>query len=221
MTRYEPIFDSAGQCVAYVGVDISMIGVSAYNRNFVTWIVALSSVFLVALALICVYSYVHVRKADEFDEPERRRKEQQSLFEQTTEALASAIDAKDPYTNGHSRRVAEYSLKIARAVGKSEKECEQMYFAALLHDVGKIGVPSYIINKKGRLTDEEFEQIKRHSVLGGQILTIGRKGSRITMQTENLGVSVSSVTNILVETADVFLALTGDQCAITDIHVSH
>ena len=166
LTRYEPIFDSAGQCVAYVGVDISMIGVSAYNRNFVTWIVALSSVFLVALALICVYSYVHVRKADEFDESERRRKEQQSLFEQTTEALASAIDAKDPYTNGHSRRVAEYSLKIARAVGKSEKECEQMYFAALLHDVGKIGVPSYIINKKGRLTDEEFEQIKRHSVLG-------------------------------------------------------
>lgn len=52
-------------------------------------------------------------------------------------------------------------------------------------------------------------------------VTIGRKGSRITMQTENLGVSVSSVTNILVETADVFLALTGDQCAITDIHVSH
>lgn len=171
LTRYEPVFDSTGQCVAYVGADISMIGVSAYNRKFVTWIVALSSVFLVALALICVYSYVHVRKADELDESERRRKEQQSLFEQTAEALASAIDAKDPYTNGHSRRVAEYSLKIAESVGKPEEECERVYFAALLHDVGKIGVPSSIINKKGRLTDEEFEQIKRHPVLGGQILS--------------------------------------------------
>ncbi len=172
LTRYEPVFDSAGQCAAYVGADISMIGVSDYNRNFVKWIVAISSVFLVALILICVYSYVHTRKADELDESERRRKEQQLLFEQTAEALASAIDAKDPYTNGHSRRVAEYSLKIARTVGKSEEECERVYFAALLHDVGKIGVPSSIINKKGRLTDEEFEQIKRHPVLGGQILSI-------------------------------------------------
>ncbi len=171
LTRYEPIFDSSGQCTAYVGVDISMIGVSAYNRSFVTWIVALSSIFLVALALICIYSYTHVRKADELDESERRRKEQQTLFEQTAESLASAIDAKDPYTNGHSRRVAEYSLKIAQVVGKSEEECERVYFAALLHDVGKIGVPGSIINKKGRLTDEEFEQIKRHPVLGGQILS--------------------------------------------------
>ena len=171
LTRYEPIFDSAGQCVAYVGADISMIGVSAYNRNFVKWIVSLSSVFLVALAMICVYSYVHIRRADELDESERRRKDQQLLFEPTAEALASAIDAKDPYTNGHSRRVAEYSLKIAREIGKSEEECEKIYFAALLHDVGKIGVPGSIINKKGRLTDEEFEQIKRHPILGGQILS--------------------------------------------------
>lgn len=171
LTRYEPIFDSAGQCVAYVGADISMISVLAYNRNFVKWIVSLSSVFLVALALIAVYSYTHIRRADELDESERRRKDQQLLFEQTAEALASAIDAKDPYTNGHSRRVAEYSLKIAREIGKSEEACERVYFAALLHDVGKIGVPSSIINKKGRLTDEEFEQIKRHPVLGGQILS--------------------------------------------------
>ena len=171
LTRYEPIYDSNRQCVAYVGVDISMIGVSAYNRNFVTWIVALSSVFLIALALICVFSYSHVRRADRLDESERRRKEQQSLFQQTAEALASAIDAKDPYTNGHSRRVAEYSRDIARAVGKSEEACEEVFFAALLHDVGKIGVPNSIINKKGRLTDEEFEQIKRHPILGGQILS--------------------------------------------------
>ena len=171
LTKYRPVYDSDGNCAAYVGADISMIGVTDYNRNFLNWIVGISSVFLVALLLICVYSYLHIRRADKLDESERRRKEQQLLFEQTAEALASAIDAKDPYTNGHSRRVAEYSREIARGAGKDEEECEKVYFAALLHDVGKIGVPGSIINKKGRLTDEEFGLIKRHPVLGGQILS--------------------------------------------------
>ena len=75
------------------------------------------------------------------------------MFEQTAEALANAIDAKDKYTHGHSSRVAEYSKKIAALSGKSEQECEEVYFAGLLHDVGKIGVPSSIINKDGKLTD--------------------------------------------------------------------
>ena len=171
LTQYEPIFDSDGRCAAYVGVDISMIGVTDVNKSFVRWIVAMSSLFLLALALIAVLSYRHTRKADEYDESERRRKEQMLLFEQTAEALASAIDAKDRYTNGHSRRVAEYSLQIAKQAGKSEEDCEKVYFAALLHDVGKIGVPIEILSKKGRLTDKEFEFIKRHPVVGGEILS--------------------------------------------------
>ncbi len=100
--------------------------------------------------------------------------EQQSmkrLFEQTAEALASAIDAKDKYTHGHSSRVASYSKMIARMVGKDEKECDEIYFAALLHDIGKIGVPDQIINKKGKLTDEEYEKIKEHTTIGKDILS--------------------------------------------------
>ncbi len=93
------------------------------------------------------------------------------MFGQTAEALATAIDAKDKYTHGHSTRVADYSVQIARALGKSERECEQIYYAALLHDVGKIGVPDDIINKDGRLTDEEFAQIKLHPVHGNNILS--------------------------------------------------
>ena len=93
------------------------------------------------------------------------------LTKDVMEALASAIDAKDKYTNGHSKRVAEYSRKIAELAGKSAEECEMIYNAGLLHDVGKIGVPLEILQKKGRLTDEEFEQIKRHPVVGGQILS--------------------------------------------------
>ena len=100
--------------------------------------------------------------------------EQQSmkrLFEQTAEALASAIDAKDKYTHGHSSRVASYSKMIAKMVGKDEKECDEIYFAALLHDIGKIGVPDEIINKNGKLTDEEYEKIKEHTTIGKDILS--------------------------------------------------
>ncbi len=94
-----------------------------------------------------------------------------ALTKDVMEALASAIDAKDRYTNGHSKRVAEYSRKIAEILGKTPEECEMIYSAGLLHDVGKIGVPLEILQKKGRLTDEEFEQIKLHPVTGGEILS--------------------------------------------------
>ncbi|MBR3514793.1 MAG: HD domain-containing protein [Lachnospiraceae bacterium] len=93
------------------------------------------------------------------------------LFEQTAEALASAIDAKDSYTRGHSARVAEYAEKIAKLAGKNEQECDEIYYAGLLHDVGKIGIADTIINKEGRLTEEEYAQIKRHPVIGKQILS--------------------------------------------------
>jgi len=98
-------------------------------------------------------------------------KEMHDLFAQTVEALAGAIDAKDKYTHGHSTRVAEYSQKIARMDGKSEEECEEIYFAGMLHDVGKIGIPDTIINKDGKLTDEEFAEIKKHPVVGSEILS--------------------------------------------------
>ena len=85
-------------------------------------------------------------------------------------ALAKAVDAKDTYTNGHSVRVAEYSKEISRRLGKSLKEQEEIYMMGLLHDIGKIGVPEAIINKNGKLTDEEFSKIKAHPVMGYEIL---------------------------------------------------
>ncbi len=85
-------------------------------------------------------------------------------------ALVRTIDAKDRYTNGHSLRVAEYSRAIARRMKKSEKEQENIYYAGLLHDVGKIRVPDEVINKPGKLTDEEYEQIKVHPITSFHIL---------------------------------------------------
>ncbi|MBO7123592.1 MAG: HD-GYP domain-containing protein [Treponema sp.] len=90
---------------------------------------------------------------------------------ETAEALASAIDAKDAYTHGHSTRVAEYAREIARRLGKTETACRNIYLAALLHDVGKIGIPNEIINKRGKLTPEEYDSVKQHSVIGAQILS--------------------------------------------------
>ena len=85
-------------------------------------------------------------------------------------ALAKAVDAKDRYTSGHSARVAAYSGEIAKRMGKTEEEQEQIYTMGLLHDIGKIGVPEAIINKNGRLTDEEFAKIKEHPGIGHEIL---------------------------------------------------
>lgn len=85
-------------------------------------------------------------------------------------ALVKTIDAKDRYTNGHSIRVAEYSRELAKRMKKSEKEQEEIYYAGLLHDVGKIRVPAAVINKAGKLTDEEYEKIKIHPVTSYHIL---------------------------------------------------
>ena len=94
-----------------------------------------------------------------------------TMFEQTAQALATAIDAKDKYTHGHSSRVADYSKMIAKRAGLPEKDIEETYYAALLHDVGKIGINDAILNKDGKLTDEEFAEIKKHPVIGSHILS--------------------------------------------------
>jgi membrane protein implicated in regulation of membrane protease activity len=153
-------------CIIASVLQVFLYGISLNN---------LTIVLIAALLYVFVFrdmnkEVAHARRLEIEHYKEQQQKEHQ-LFEQTAEALASAIDAKDPYTHGHSARVAMYSTQIAREAGKTEEECEKVYFAALLHDVGKIGVPSAVINKPGRLTDEEFAMIKQHPVLGNQILS--------------------------------------------------
>ncbi|MCR5302370.1 MAG: HD-GYP domain-containing protein [Lachnospiraceae bacterium] len=101
----------------------------------------------------------------------KQQKNSRRLFEQTATALVNAIDAKDRYSHGHSVRVAEYSEMIAIELGKNSEESRKVFYAALLHDVGKIGIPNSIINKKGKLTKEEYEVIKEHTVKGNAILS--------------------------------------------------
>ncbi len=128
-------------------------------------------VLLYIFAIQDLSDSVEEAKNLEIEYLKKEQKDIQGLFEQTTEALALAIDAKDKYTHGHSSRVAEYARKVAKLAGKSPQECDEVYFAGLLHDVGKIGIPSSIINKDGKLTDEEFNAIKQHPVIGNEILS--------------------------------------------------
>jgi putative nucleotidyltransferase with HDIG domain len=85
-------------------------------------------------------------------------------------ALATALDARDPYTAGHSQRVADLSVAIARRLQLTDEDIETLRLGALLHDIGKIGVSDVILRKPGKLTAEEFEQIKLHPTLGARIL---------------------------------------------------
>ena len=103
-------------------------------------------------------------------ELEKEKNNSEKLLVELTQALATTIDAKDKYTSGHSRRVADYSKMLAEALGKDKKTQQEIYLFALLHDIGKIGIPDGIINKRDRLTEEEYAEVKKHPEIGYEIL---------------------------------------------------
>ncbi len=97
-------------------------------------------------------------------------RQNQELFLETIRTLAAAIDAKDPYTKGHSERVSSYSMAIARHLGLNFDDVFHVRIAAILHDVGKLGIKDGILNKPGDLTDEEYEIMRRHPDIGARIM---------------------------------------------------
>ncbi len=97
-------------------------------------------------------------------------RQQRELFAGVVRALTSAIDAKDPYTCGHSERVARIAVRLAEELGCDRKQLDTIYFAGLLHDVGKIGINDLVLRKEGKLTAEEYEHIKTHAQIGYKIL---------------------------------------------------
>ncbi|MCP4039607.1 MAG: response regulator [bacterium] len=99
-----------------------------------------------------------------------KNQELSTAYIQTIRALAEAIDAKDAYTRGHSERVAVYASRVARQMNMRKELIERVYFAGLLHDVGKIGIPDAIITKPARLNREEYDEIKKHPEIGAKIL---------------------------------------------------
>lgn len=188
------VLDSSGgkvlqDAVYTVKTDVKPWDTSTYRTYL---IVVCSEILLSMIISVVSIILVFVRKNEletlrgqleskidkQTDELIKQQKEIKNLFIQTVTALSEAVDAKDRYTSGHSRRVAEYSRMIAERMGKSKEEQEEIYRAGLLHDIGKIRIPVEIINKTSRLTDEEYNIIKIHPVTGYNILR-GISGSKL------------------------------------------
>jgi putative nucleotidyltransferase with HDIG domain len=102
----------------------------------------------------------------------RQTKRTGRLSREIMEALSNTVEAKDLYTSGHSRRVAELAAELARRAGKTDTELRDIFAIGLLHDIGKVGISEDIINKDGKLSEEEYREMQRHTVIGYEILKI-------------------------------------------------
>ena len=122
------------------------------------------AIWLTAVLIFAVTS-AQIKKYKE------RHERDNIIINESIETFTGFIDAKDPYTNGHSKRVAIYTKMIAKELGYTGDELERIYYVALLHDCGKIGVPDKVLGKPGKLDDSEFEIIKSHTVCGGEVLS--------------------------------------------------
>lgn len=117
-----------------------------------------------------LYDRINSQNENYVEEINRKSQQIQEMTLQTIETIANTIDAKDEYTKGHSRRVSDYSAIIAEEMGMDKDEIMKVRYIALLHDIGKIGVPDSVLNKPGKLTEYEYELMKEHTVIGGRIL---------------------------------------------------
>lgn len=145
-------------------ISVKIIKLKAFYEQF--WFQALAAALIIALISWIVYLYVRM-KIRKYQERERK---QEIFIDEMIEAFAKTIDMKDRYTNGHSFRVADYTRMLAEELGYKGDDLVKYHRIALLHDIGKIGVPAAVLNKQGKLTDEEFAIIKSHSSLGNRVL---------------------------------------------------
>ncbi|VAV85011.1 Metal dependent phosphohydrolase, HD region [hydrothermal vent metagenome] len=138
------------------GEAYGLLGVSDKKKNF-------SEMELEIFCALASHSAVALENANLY-------KKLKDTFVHTAHALAEAINSRDPYTGGHTKRVAEYSLELARALGLTEKEKEKLRLAAVLHDIGKIGIDDAILRKGGSLSHGEEESMRKHPEIGAKIL---------------------------------------------------
>ena len=134
-----------------------------YEKPWFYALLAAAAAFLIYLLI----RYLMARQERQFKKKERENKQ---YVKEVTEAFAKTIDMKDKYTNGHSMRVAEYTSMLTKELGYDQDTIDKYYNIALMHDIGKIGVPDEVLNKPGGLTDEEFELMKSHASLGYNVL---------------------------------------------------
>ena len=160
--------------ILYVAIGDSFEGSSLELDYSFHRLLAREPLFWVALAALAIWTIaliIYLITSSQIRKYNERHKRDNEIINESIETFTGFIDAKDPYTNGHSKRVAQYTRLIAKEMGYEGEELDRIYYIALLHDCGKIGVPDNILGKPGRLTDEEFDIIKSHTVRGGEILS--------------------------------------------------
>ncbi len=145
-------------------VQLNIVKAKKFIEDPLFWIVTIGGAVLITIGIAALVTRAKL------DSIKSHRDEYRNIVNQSLLTFAKTIDAKDKYTNGHSTRVAEYSREIARRMKMSEQEQERIYYVALLHDIGKIGIPDHILNKPGFLTEEERQVIQTHPVIGAEIL---------------------------------------------------
>ena len=170
LTHYEPIVDSQGNCVAYAGADISMEEIHDYTQKYVLLISSIAIVFLAACIFTGLKMSISQHRANELDILLEQQQHDKQLLREIIESFAMVIDMKDSYTQGHSKRVANYTAMLAKELGYDDETIEQYYNVALMHDIGKVSIPDQVLNKPGKLTDEEFDIIKSHTQRGHDLL---------------------------------------------------
>jgi putative nucleotidyltransferase with HDIG domain len=164
ITAYVPYYTRNEQ-VYVVAVDFAHGQLSAADARERTQLLS-----VVAMVTAISFASLLTLAAGASRELERRRREAQSTFVQTLTIMADVIDLRDPYTAGHSKRVAIYSRQLAAAAGLSQREVEVIESGALLHDIGKIGVPDAVLLKPGPLDADERHVISTHPVIGARLL---------------------------------------------------
>lgn len=135
------------------------------------------AVFIYLFLIMAVY-VIHTLKMKKL---KQRKEKLRNILVDAITSLASAIDAKDSYTNGHSERVCEYSIKIGQAMGLKQENLERLEYMALLHDVGKIGIQDSILNKDSKLSEEEYQIMQQHPEIGANILCRGKSLEEIAV----------------------------------------
>ncbi|MBP9997455.1 MAG: HD domain-containing protein [Lachnospiraceae bacterium] len=146
--------------------DVTVEATPLYRyRDFTLfWVLIFATIAILAAVIITIVVEFKVKAI------KLQSLEDKIIITQALKTFSNFIDAKDAYTRGHSDRVAYYTRELARKLNLPARDTEQIYYMALLHDVGKIGIPDAILNKNGRLTKEEFEIIKTHTTNGAEIL---------------------------------------------------
>ncbi|SDB50934.1 HD domain-containing protein [Pseudobutyrivibrio sp. YE44] len=142
-----------------------------------TYGISIVNMAMVAVSIsLYVFTYLDINETvlnahnHEMTALQNEQLKMKSLFEQTTTSFMNAVEARDEYSNGHATRVATLSKRVAMMLGKSEAECEEIYFAALLHNVGLVSIPDAVLEKRGKLDDDERKMIERVPILSSQIL---------------------------------------------------